>query len=44
MIKALVDHGMIADRKDKAGIERFFVRFPGWESYTSFYLWRSLYR
>lgn len=44
MIKALVDHGMIADRKDKAGIERFFDRFSGWESYTSFYLWRSLYR
>lgn len=44
MVKALVDHGLIADRKDKAGIERFFDRFPGWESYTSFYLWRSLYR
>lgn len=43
MIKALVDLGMIPDRKDKAGIARFFDRFPGWESYTSFYLWRSLY-
>jgi len=43
MIKALVDLGMITDRKDTASIARFFDRFPGWESYASFYLWRSLY-
>lgn len=44
MIKALVDLGMITDKWDTPGIARFFDRFPGWESYASFYLWRSLYR
>jgi DNA-3-methyladenine glycosylase II len=42
LLQALVNHGLIKDRKDQAGIDRLFAKFEGWESYLVFYLWRSL--
>jgi DNA-3-methyladenine glycosylase II len=41
-LKALVDHDLMADRKDQKAFLRFFAEFSGWESYMVFYLWRSL--
>jgi DNA-3-methyladenine glycosylase II len=35
-------HGIIADRTEKEKIDAFFSGFAGWESYLTFYLWRSL--
>jgi DNA-3-methyladenine glycosylase II len=42
LLQALVNHDLIKDRKDQAGIDRLFRKFKGWESYVVFYLWRSL--
>lgn len=42
LLQALVNHKLIKDRKDEAGIDRLFRKFKGWESYLVFYLWRSL--
>lgn len=42
LLNALLQHSIITDKKDHAGIVRFFEGFPGWESYMVFYLWRSL--
>jgi 3-methyladenine DNA glycosylase/8-oxoguanine DNA glycosylase len=42
LLNALLNHGLIKDKKDTAGIEQLFRRFKGWESYLVFYLWRSL--
>lgn len=42
LLQALVNHNLIKDRKDQAGIDRLFRKFKGWESYLVFYLWRSL--
>lgn len=42
LLQALVNHELIKDRKDQAGIDRLFRKFKGWESYLVFYLWRSL--
>ncbi len=42
LLKALVDHDLMADRKDQKAFLRFFAEFSGWESYMVFYLWRSL--
>jgi DNA-3-methyladenine glycosylase II len=42
LLNALVQHQLIEDKNDHTGIHHFFSRFPGWESYMSFYLWRSL--
>jgi DNA-3-methyladenine glycosylase II len=42
LLQALVNHGLIKDRKDVTGIDRLFAKFKGWESYLVFYLWRSL--
>lgn len=42
LLQALVNKGLINDRKDQAGIDKLFRRFKGWESYLVFYLWRSL--
>lgn len=42
LLQALVQHDLINDRKDQAGIDRLFSAFRGWESYLVFYLWRSL--
>ncbi len=39
---ALLQHGLIEDKKDTASIIRFFEPYTGWESYLVFYLWRSL--
>lgn len=42
LLNALLNHGLIKDKKDSAGIEKLFRGFKGWESYLVFYLWRSL--
>jgi DNA-3-methyladenine glycosylase II len=42
LLNALLDHQLIKDKKDTAGIDKLFKRFKGWESYLVFYLWRSL--
>ena len=42
LLNALLNHDLIKDKKDNAGIEKLFKRFKGWESYLVFYLWRSL--
>lgn len=42
LLNALLNHGLIKDKKDNAGIDKLFKRFKGWESYLVFYLWRSL--
>jgi len=42
LLNALVNHGIIKEKKDVAIIEDFFRKFIGWESYLVFYLWRSL--
>lgn len=42
LLKALVDHELMEDRKDQKAFLRFFGEFSGWESYMVFYLWRSL--
>ena len=42
LFKALENHGVITDRKDRKKIEQFFEQFPGWGSYVTIYLWRSL--
>ncbi|GGM91579.1 DNA-3-methyladenine glycosylase [Dyadobacter beijingensis] len=42
LLNALVGHGVIAERSEKAKIEAFFKDYPGWETYVTFYLWRSL--
>lgn len=43
LTQALYNLGIIKDRKDRPAIEEFFKTVKGWEAYTSFYLWRSLY-
>lgn len=42
LLNALLNHGLISDKKDAEGITRLFRQFKGWESYLVFYLWRSL--
>ncbi|WP_083252034.1 DNA-3-methyladenine glycosylase family protein [Pedobacter steynii] len=42
LLNALINHGIIADKKQNQEIERFFSAYPSWESYLVFYLWRSL--
>lgn len=42
LLNALVGHGIIAERSEKAKIEAFFRDYAGWETYVTFYLWRSL--
>ena len=42
LLKALEDHRLIFDRKDKKSIAAVFNSFAGWESYLVHYLWRSL--
>lgn len=42
LLNALLNHQLIKDKKDMAGMEKLFRRFKGWESYLVFYLWRSL--
>lgn len=42
LLNALSGHGIIADRSEKDKIDAFFSGFVGWESYLTFYLWRSL--
>ncbi|SHF77191.1 DNA-3-methyladenine glycosylase family protein [Pedobacter caeni] len=42
LLNALVNHGIIADKKQDQEILNFFSAYPSWESYLVFYLWRSL--
>jgi DNA-3-methyladenine glycosylase II len=42
LIIALIGHGLIKDKRDNQGVEDIFRRFPQWEAYLVFYLWRSL--
>ncbi len=42
LFKALENHKVIEDRKDRNSIDKFFKQFPGWGSYVTIYLWRSL--
>jgi DNA-3-methyladenine glycosylase II len=42
LLNALLNHGIIADKKQALEIEGFFAAYPTWESYLVFYLWRSL--
>jgi DNA-3-methyladenine glycosylase II len=42
LLNALLNHQLIRDKKDTAGIDKLFKAFKGWESYLVFYLWRSL--
>ena len=42
IVNALTAHGFINDKKDMKGIDAFYSEFAGWESYLTFYLWRSL--
>lgn len=42
LLNALVGHGIIAERSEKDKIEAFFRDYAGWETYVTFYLWRSL--
>ncbi|WP_353719697.1 DNA repair protein [Dyadobacter sp. 676] len=42
LLNALTGHGIIGERSEKDKIEAFFNAFPGWETYLTFYLWRSL--
>lgn len=42
LINALIGHGMIKDKGDNKGIGRILSKFPQWEAYLVFYLWRSL--
>lgn len=42
LLNALVGHGIIAERSEKDKIEAFFRDYAGWETYITFYLWRSL--
>jgi len=43
LTQSLYNLGIIKDRNDRPAIEAFFKTVKGWEAYTSFYLWRSLY-
>ena len=42
LLNALITHKIIKEKKDSEQINKFFKKFPGWESYLVFYLWRSL--
>jgi DNA-3-methyladenine glycosylase II len=42
LLNALVGHGIIVERSEKGKIEAFFRDYAGWETYVTFYLWRSL--
>ncbi len=42
LLNALIRHKIIKEKNDRKGIDRFFKKFPLWESYMAFYFWRSL--
>lgn len=42
LLNALVARKIVADKRDKAGLDAFFEAFKGWEAHMVFYLWRSL--
>lgn len=42
LLNALIGHDIIKEKGDKQAILEFFEKFPRWESYIVFYLWRSL--
>ena len=39
---ALYKHGLIIDTKDRTSEAAILARYPGWQAYLTFYLWRSL--
>lgn len=42
LLNALINLGIIKDKKDASEIAAFFSAYKGWESYLVFYLWRTL--
>ncbi|MBO9703045.1 MAG: DNA-3-methyladenine glycosylase 2 family protein [Sporocytophaga sp.] len=42
LLKALINHDIIEDKKDTQKIKLFFERYKNMESYIVIYLWRSL--
>jgi DNA-3-methyladenine glycosylase II len=42
ILNALIRHGVIDNKSDVKAIDAFYQKFKGWESYITFYLWRSL--
>lgn len=42
LLNALMNHKIIREKSDSKEMNTFFKKFPGWESYLVFYLWRSL--
>lgn len=42
LLNALINLGIIQDKKDTVSIATFFAGYSEWESYLVFYLWRTL--
>jgi DNA-3-methyladenine glycosylase II len=42
ILNALMNHEVIKVKTDSQSINEFFKTFSGWESYLTFYLWRTL--
>jgi DNA-3-methyladenine glycosylase II len=42
LLNALVNHNFIENKGDNEAVVQFFSKFPGWEAYLVFYLWRTL--
>jgi DNA-3-methyladenine glycosylase II len=42
LLNALMNHEVIKVKTDRQSIDEFFETFSGWESYLTFYLWRTL--
>jgi DNA-3-methyladenine glycosylase II len=42
LLNALMNHEVIKVKTDRPSIDDFFETFSGWESYLTFYLWRTL--
>lgn len=42
LLNALLRHNLIEQKTDVDGLNSLFEKFPSWESYLVFYLWRSL--
>jgi len=40
--QALENYNLLSNRKDRQAIQALFDKFPGWGSYLTIYLWRSL--
>lgn len=42
LLNALMNHKIIKSKDNQPTIDKFFKSFSGWQSYTVFYLWRTL--